>query len=67
MNFKFWKKRSPGEIEVANTRIINDLHIHVSRGLHGSRDVKVSAWNQPMVEDLFWKVWDGLEERERDG
>ena len=67
----FWdflrRRKKPGEIEVANNRIINDIQVHVSLGLHGSRDVKVSAWSQPMAEDLFWKVWDGLVEREKGG
>ncbi len=69
MNLKFWEwgKKKSGEMEVTNTRIINDIQIHVSTGLHGTRNVKISGWNEPMTEGLFWKVWDGLVERERDG
>lgn len=71
MNLKFWtwfrKAKSGDELEIKNVRTINDIQIHVSTGLSGTRDVKVSAWNQPMVEELFWKVWDGLTERERTG
>ena len=68
----FWdflrlRKRVEGEIEVKNARIINDIQISVSTGLADTREIKISAWNQPMAEELFWKVWDGLVERERAG
>lgn len=63
----FLRLRKPvgNEIDVKNARIINDIQISVSTGLSNTRDVKISAWNQPMAEDLFWKIWDGLVEREK--
>ena len=67
MNWKFWKwdKKNPGEPEVTNVRTINDIQIQVSAGLSNTKDVKVSGWNPDMTEQLFWRVWDGLREREK--
>jgi len=69
LNLKFWTwgKKKGEEPEVKNVRTINDIQIHVSTGLSGTRDVKISGWNQPMTEEIFWKVWDGLLEREKRG
>ena len=64
MKFKFWKKKENGEPEIKNVRQVGDIQIQVATGLHGTRDVKISSWNQPMAEELFWRVWDGLRERE---
>ena len=66
MNLKFWTwgKKENGEPEIKNVRTINDIQIQVATGLSGTRSVTVSGWNEPMTEGLFWKVWDGLLERE---
>ena len=67
MNLRFWRRKPTGEEpEIKNVRNVGDIMISVTTGLHGTKDVKVSGWNQPMAEDLFWKVWDGLRERERE-
>ena len=67
MNLKFWTwgRKTGDEPEVKNVRQIGDIKISVVTGLSGTKDVKVSAWNQPMAEEMFWKVWDGLLEREK--
>jgi len=66
LGWKFWKRKKSGddEPEIKNVRTINDIQIHVSTGLSGTRDVRISGWNEPMTEGLFWRVWDGLVERE---
>lgn len=69
MNLKFWtwfRKKAEDEHEIKNVRTISDIQIHVSTGLSGTRDVRVSGWNQPMTEEIFWKVWDGLTKREKE-
>ena len=65
MNWRFWKKKENGEPEIKNVRNVGDIMISVVTGLSGTKDVKISAWNQVMAEDLFWKVWDGILEREK--
>jgi hypothetical protein len=69
LNWRFWtwfrRKKGEDEHEIKNVRTINDIQIHVSTGLSGTRDVKISGWNEPMTEGLFWKIWDGLTEREK--
>jgi len=32
--------------------------------LSNTKEIKISAWNQPMAEEIFWKIFDGLVERE---
>ncbi len=66
MSLKFWTwgKKDNDEPEIRNVRTVGDIAIQVSTGLHGTRGVKVSGWNQPMAEEIFWNIWDGLVERE---
>ena len=64
MNWKFWKRKESGEPEIKNVRQIEDIKISVITGLSGTRTVSVSGWNEPMTEGLFWKIWDGIRERE---
>jgi len=67
LNWRFWtwfRKKAEDEHEIKNVRQIGDIQISVSVGLSNTKEIKVSAWNQPMAEEIFWKVFDGLVERE---
>jgi len=65
MGFWDWiRRKKDGEWPVKSVRNIGDIQIRVSTGLSGTRDVKISGWNDDQAQRMFWQIWDGLRERE---
>lgn len=46
-------------------RNIGDIKISVEKGIAGTRIVRVEAWEPKVTQEIFWSVWDGVDERER--
>lgn len=65
----FWdflrRKKKDDEWETRTVRNVNDIQIQVTTGLSGTRDVKISGWNDDQAQHIFWQIWDGLSEREK--